>query len=104
MTKRSMKTRCPSAHRPVGPEVDDAPEPQAGREQSNPCPAPGARESALALHMGLPGTRLDMTLGGPHPLLVDLVRHLARGAARADHASTGIPRATIAPDHLPEDL
>ena len=43
--------------------------------------------AALALHMELPGTRLDMVLGRPHPLLAELVRHLARAAARADRAA-----------------
>ena len=51
-------------------------------------PGTGIEQSTLALSMGLPGTRLDMALGGPHPLLVELVRHLARTAARADHAGT----------------
>ena len=44
--------------------------------------------ATLALHMELPGTRLDMVLGSPHPLLLDIVRSLARRAAQAHYAST----------------
>ena len=44
--------------------------------------------ATIALHMELPGTRLDMVLGGPHPHLVDIVRSLARRAAQAHYAST----------------
>ncbi len=47
----------------------------------------GSRDrQAVALTMALPGTRLDMILGGPHPVLLDLVRALARETARADQA------------------
>ncbi|EYD74357.1 hypothetical protein Rumeso_04042 [Rubellimicrobium mesophilum DSM 19309] len=64
--------------------------------------AHAGQEPALALHMGLPGTRLDMVLGGPHPLLVALVRHLARVAARADHA--GMSAITNNDDTTEENL
>lgn len=58
-------------------------EPEAGQPvQAGEDTAGGV---ALALHMGVPGTRLDMVLAGPHPLLVDLVRRLAHAAAQADH-------------------
>lgn len=47
-----------------------------------------AGSATLALSMGQPGTRLDMVLGGPHPLLLDIVRGLARRAAQDHHAGT----------------
>lgn len=68
--------------------MEDICGPQEGREQLLAGPTVGAQEPALALHMGPPGTRLDMVLGGPPPMLLELVRHLARTAARADHPGT----------------
>jgi hypothetical protein len=54
----------------LGTEIEQSPVPQS-----------------LALYMGLPSARLDIVLGRPHPLLVALVRHLARATARADYAA-----------------
>ncbi len=42
---------------------------------------------AVALTMALPGTRLDMVVGGPHPQLLELVRHPARAAAQDEQAT-----------------
>ena len=88
MKNKLAKTRAPGAGRSTGPEMENAALPVDGMN----LPASGVphagREPALALHMSLPGTQLDILLGGPHPLLVELVRHLARTATRADHAGT----------------
>lgn len=76
---------------------------QTGWADTRPAPDQGSPESgavktevtaddpehrsqlAMALSMSLPGARLDMVLGGPQPLLMELVRALAHEAARADH-------------------
>jgi len=88
MKKKLAKNRAPGAGRTTGPELEDAALPADSMDLPASKAAHAGREPALALHMGLPGTRLDIVLGGPHPLLVELVRHLARTAARADHAGT----------------
>ncbi|EYD72124.1 hypothetical protein Rumeso_04851 [Rubellimicrobium mesophilum DSM 19309] len=61
--------------------------PEGGVNRPLSIAAHADRQPALALHMGLPGTRLDIVLGGPHPLLVEVVRAMARVAAQADHAA-----------------
>ena len=93
MTQATSKGRAASP-----PDLTEQPpgsEPTAGH------PLRAGEDTAglatLALHMDLPGTRLDMVLGGPHPLLVDIVRSLARRAAQAHHASR-----TTATSVLPE--
>lgn len=86
MTKKLAKNRTPGAGRSTGPELENAALPVDGADLPATRAADAGREPALALSMGLPGTRLDMTLGGPHPLLVQLVRAMARAAAQADHA------------------
>lgn len=102
MTKKIAKNRTPGARRSIGPEMEHAP--LADGAVALPCSeaAHAGQEPALAMHMGLPGTRLDMVLGGPHPLLVALVRHLARVAARADHA--GMSAITNSDDTTEENL
>ena len=87
MSKKLAKNKALGARWSLGPEMEDVslPDSAVGRPASEADHA--ELEPALALHMGLPGTQLDMMLGGPHPLLVELVRHLARAAARADHAA-----------------
>ena len=86
MKNKSVRNRTPGAGRSTGPELEKAALPVNGMDLPATRAAPAAREPALALHMGLPGIRLDMTLGGPHPLLVQFVRAMARAAAQADHA------------------
>ena len=88
MKNKLAKNRTPGAGRTTGPEMKDAALPVDGMHLPCSEAAHAGREPALALHMSLPGTRLDAVLGSPHPLLVELVRHLARTAARADHAGT----------------
>ena len=51
-------------------------------------PATEIERPALALTMHMPGTRLDMALAASHPLLLEIVRSLARTAAQAHHAAT----------------
>lgn len=88
MKNKSAKTRAHGAGRTTGLELENAVLPVDGMDLPASGAAPASRDPAFALHMGLPGTQLDMLLGGPPPLLVELVRHLARTAARADHAGT----------------
>lgn len=88
MKNMSAKNKAAGARRTTGAELEDALLPEDGKDLPAPEAAHAGRAPALALHMSLPGTQLDMVLGGPHPLLVELVRHLARTAARDDHAGT----------------
>lgn len=88
MAKKLARNETTGAGRPAELAVDRTSAPEAGTSLLASVPLGEGQEQALALQMGLPGTRLDMVLGGPHPMLVDLVRHLARTAARADHAGT----------------
>lgn len=94
MTTKLAKNRTPGVGRSIGPKMEEVPLPDGAVDPPAPNAAHAGLEPALALHMGLPGTRLDMMLGGPHPLLVELVRHLARAAAWADHAA-GIAGSTV---------
>ena len=102
MKTKLAQTRTPGAGRSTGPEMEDAALSVDGVDLPASDATHASREPALALHMGLPSTRLDAVLGGPHPLLVELVRHLARTAARADHACT--PPTLINVDMTQENL
>ncbi len=86
MAQRSSKTRQANKTDPASePDLTihgaDQITSEAGQASA------GQRDrKAVALSMALPGARLEMALGGSHPLLVELVRHLARAAARDEHA------------------
>ena len=87
MSKKLTKNKAPGARRSLGGMMEDVPLPDGSMDPPTSEADHAGREPALALHMGLPGTRLDMVLGGPHALLVQLVRAMARAAAQADHAA-----------------
>lgn len=84
MTQATSKGRAASppdpTEQPPGSELTAGHPLRAGEDT--------AELATLAVHMELPGTRLDMVLGGPHPLLLDIVRSLARRAAQAHYATT----------------
>ena len=84
MTQATSKGRTASP--PDLTEQPPASEPTAGHPLG--AGEDTAELATLALHMELPSPRLDMLLGSPHPILVDIVRSLARKAAQAHYAST----------------
>lgn len=87
MTTKLAKNTTPEARRFIGPKMEEALAPGGSMDPPTSEADQAGRGPALALHMGLPGTRLDLVLGGPHPLLVHLVRAMARAAAQADHTA-----------------
>ncbi len=87
MAQRTSKPRRADKGGPTsGPGLTDYEGEDVTLEPS-PADAINRARPLKALSMALPGTRLDMVVGGPHPRLIELVRHLARAAAQDEQAT-----------------